>query len=47
MAIDVRGMAPLLQACDMPTSIKFYWAGLGFKIVSTDGKQAPTAIGYC
>jgi catechol 2,3-dioxygenase-like lactoylglutathione lyase family enzyme len=43
MAIDVRGMAPLLQVYDMPTSIKFYCAGLGFKIVSTDGKQAP----YC
>ncbi|HXM93438.1 MAG TPA: VOC family protein [Candidatus Dormibacteraeota bacterium] len=39
MAIDVRGIAPLLAVFDMPTSIKFYREGLGF--VSTDGKPAP------
>jgi len=31
MAIDIRGMAPLLQVFDMP----------GFEIVTTDGKPAP------
>jgi glyoxylase I family protein len=41
VAIDVRGMAPLLQVFDMPASIKFYCNVLGFEIVSTDGKQAP------
>jgi glyoxylase I family protein len=41
MAIDVRGMAPLLQVFDMPTSIKFYCDVLGFEIVETDGKTAP------
>ena len=41
MAIDVRGMAPLLQVFDMPASIKFYCNVLGFEVVSTDGKQAP------
>ena len=41
MAIDVHGMAPLLSVFDMPTSIQFYCEGLGFKIVSTDGKPAP------
>ena len=41
MAIEVRGMAPLLQVFDMPASIKFYCDVLGFEIVSTDGKQAP------
>jgi len=41
MAIDVRGMAPLLQVFDMPTSIKFYCDGLGFDIVATDGKTVP------
>jgi glyoxylase I family protein len=41
MAIDIRGMAPLLQVFDMPTSIKFYCDILGFEIVGTDGKTAP------
>src|ERR1700687_4356306 len=41
MAIDVRGIAPLLAVFDMSTSIKFYCEGLGFEVVSTDGKPAP------
>jgi len=41
MVIDIRGMAPLLQVYDMPTSIKFYCEALGFELVSTDGKPAP------
>src|SRR5262245_4894943 len=41
MAIDIRGLAPLLQVFDMPTSIKFYCEGLGFEIVGTDGKTVP------
>jgi glyoxylase I family protein len=41
MAIDVRGLAPLLQVFDMPTSIKFYCDGLGFQIAGNDGKTAP------
>jgi glyoxylase I family protein len=41
MAIEIRGVAPLLQVYDMPTSIKFYCEALGFEIVSTDGKPAP------
>jgi glyoxylase I family protein len=41
MAIEIRGMAPLLQVFDMPTAIKFYCDALGFEIVTTDGKQAP------
>jgi uncharacterized glyoxalase superfamily protein PhnB len=32
MAIDVRGMTPLLQVYDMPTSIKFYCEALGFEL---------------
>ena len=35
MAIDIRGMAPLLQVFDMPASIAFYRDVLGFEIVST------------
>jgi glyoxylase I family protein len=41
MAINIRGLAPLLQVYDMPTSVKFYCEALGFEIVSTDGKPAP------
>ena len=35
MAIDVRGLAPLLEIFDMPTSISFYRDALGFNVVST------------
>jgi glyoxylase I family protein len=35
MAIDRRGMAPLLQVFDMPTSVKFYRDVLGFEVVTT------------
>ncbi len=35
MAVDIRGMAPLLQVFDMPTSIKFYRDALGFEVVAT------------
>ena len=41
MAIEVRGMAPLLQVFDMPASIEFYCNVLGFEVVSIDGKTAP------
>jgi hypothetical protein len=32
MAIDVRGLVPLLQVFDMPTSIRFYRDVLGFEL---------------
>lgn len=35
MAIDVRGLAPLLQVFDMPASVRFYRDVLGFELVST------------
>jgi glyoxylase I family protein len=35
MALDVRGMAPMFEVFDMPTSISFYRHVLGFSIVST------------
>ncbi|MGO8786084.1 MAG: VOC family protein [Terriglobia bacterium] len=35
MPIDLRGLAPLLQVYDMPTSVRFYRDMLGFGIVST------------
>ena len=34
MGIEIRGMAPLLQVFDMPTSIKFYRDALGFEVVT-------------
>jgi len=35
MAIEVRGLTPLVQVYDMPTSVRFYRDRLGFEIVST------------
>ena len=35
MAIEIRGLAPLLQVFDMPTSIRFYRDLLGFEVVNT------------
>lgn len=35
MTLDIRGMAPLLQVFDMPTSVAFYCEALGFELVST------------
>lgn len=40
MAVTVRGMAPLLQVFDMPTSLAFYRDVLGFEVVSAAG-EAP------
>jgi len=34
MAIEIRGLAPLLQVFDMPASIDFYCGVLGFELVS-------------
>lgn len=41
MPIDIRGLSPLLSVFDMAASIKFYCDGLGFELVSSDGKPAP------
>jgi catechol 2,3-dioxygenase-like lactoylglutathione lyase family enzyme len=35
MALDVRGLTPLLQVYDMPTSVRFYRDLLGFEVIST------------
>jgi glyoxylase I family protein len=37
MAIDLRGMAPLLLVHDMASSLAFYRHVLGFEVVSTSG----------
>lgn len=41
MGLEIRGMAPLLEVFDMPTSIAFYCDVLGFKVHATDGKPLP------
>ena len=38
MALDVRGLTPLLQVYDMPTSVRFYRDALGFEVVSTSAR---------
>jgi catechol 2,3-dioxygenase-like lactoylglutathione lyase family enzyme len=35
MALDVRGLTPLLQVYDMPASVRFYRDVLGFRVVTT------------
>jgi glyoxylase I family protein len=35
MALEIRGLAPLLQVFDMPTSVRFYRDLLGFELVTT------------
>jgi glyoxylase I family protein len=35
MALDLRGLTPLIQVYDMPTSIRFYRDTLGFQVVNT------------
>ena len=41
MGIEIRGLTPLIQVFDMPTSIQFYCEGLGFEIAGSDGKPRP------
>lgn len=40
MAIEVRGLAPLLQVYDMATSVRFYRDRIGFEVEMTDGRRA-------
>lgn len=35
MAFEIRGMTPLIQVYDMPTSIAFYRDKLGFEVVES------------
>jgi catechol 2,3-dioxygenase-like lactoylglutathione lyase family enzyme len=38
MEMTFRGMSPLLQVFDMPSSIRFYRDILGFEVVSSSGR---------
>jgi glyoxylase I family protein len=38
MAVNLRGMAPLLTVFDMPASLAFYRVILGFEVVQSSGQ---------
>ncbi|MBI2924867.1 MAG: VOC family protein [Verrucomicrobia bacterium] len=38
MPIPIKGLAPLLQVFDMPTSLTFYRDVLGFEVVASSGE---------
>ena len=40
MAVNIKGMTPLLQVFDMAASIKFYCDVLGFEVVKTDANTS-------
>jgi glyoxylase I family protein len=37
MAVEIRGMTPLLEVYDMPTSLRFYRDTLGFEVAGRSG----------
>ena len=41
MDIEIRGMAPLIQVLDMPTSLAFYRDVLGFEVADTSPARGP------
>jgi catechol 2,3-dioxygenase-like lactoylglutathione lyase family enzyme len=38
MAIEIRGMTPLLSVFDMPASLRFYRDVLGFTVITDSGR---------
>lgn len=38
MSIEIRGMAPLMEVFDMPTSLAFYRDKLGFRVIGDSGQ---------
>jgi len=38
MAIEIRGLAPLMEVFDMPTSLEFYRDKLGFSVTGDSGQ---------
>jgi glyoxylase I family protein len=47
MAVEVRGLAPLLQVYDMPTSVLFYRDKLGFEVVATSPTMGEDYFHWC
>lgn len=48
MAIEVQGLAPLLQVFDMPKSIRFYRDVLGFRVIENSAPKSsdPDDVGW-
>lgn len=46
MAIEMRGLCPLLQVFDMPASLHFYRDILGFEVVSTSPPRSPDDVDW-
>jgi glyoxylase I family protein len=46
MRIDIRGVTPLLEVFDMPTSIAFYRDALGFRLIHTSPLNASGSYGW-
>ncbi len=47
MMLDLRGLCPLLQVFDMPTSVRFYQELLGFEVHSHAPFYAPGQFHWC
>jgi glyoxylase I family protein len=47
MPIDMRGVCPLLQVFDMPTSVRFYRDVLGFEIIGNAPVRGADEFGWC
>jgi glyoxylase I family protein len=47
MALEVLGLAPLLQVYDMPTSVRFYRDKLGFELVTTSPAMGEDYFHWC
>ena len=47
MPLETRGLCPLLQVFDMPTSVHFYRDILEFELVSHADLRAPDEFGWC
>jgi catechol 2,3-dioxygenase-like lactoylglutathione lyase family enzyme len=44
MAIQAKGVTPLLQVYDMPTSLRFYRDMLGFRVINTSPVLGPDQL---
>jgi len=47
MALDLRGLCPLLSVFDMPTSVRFYRDMLGFEFVNTSDPEPDGHFDWC
>lgn len=47
MAFEIKGLTPLLQVYDMPTSVQFYRDKLGFAVVTTSPVMGEDYFHWC